>query len=157
MADTAEIQTTLTGEKTAEPRTRPDTMLYCSECEDWILRSRAFDHPHELNNPDASGNVLEQFANGDDGDGEDEDTVERVGGMYDITLSYSVDYRFRVPAWSEHEAKERAQELMLDAVPADRQLVHTRDREVSEIMSDDDRLPDDYDPYDGTPLWEVLD
>lgn len=48
-------QQTLTGEP-APARTRPTTMLYCTECDDYVLRSNRFDHPdtHALTEPDES-------------------------------------------------------------------------------------------------------
>lgn len=143
-------QQTLTGEE-AEERTRPETMLWCETCEEFILRGDRFAHPHDL---------VDDFDEEDDDSGTDDsvgEKPERVGGVYEITLSYTVDYRFRVPAWSEHEAKERAEDLKLDARPVDSYQVHSRDREIREIMSDDPEVPDDWDPYGGTPLWEVFD
>lgn len=123
---------------------KPDTFLYCGQCDDWILRSRRFDHDHEL----VTQADLEALA-------DDEDEPEQVGSMWDITLEYSVTYRFRVPAYNEHTAKERAKDLKLDARPADAHHLHTETREVTEIMSDNPKVPDDYDPYGGTLLWEV--
>jgi hypothetical protein len=125
-------------------------MLWCDETQSWVLRSCRFQWPHELyESPDDATDDDSD----DDDDGDDE--PERVGGMYDITLEYTVTYRFRVPAWSEHEAKDRAEDLQLDARPADSYLIHSEDREVEEIMSDDPKLPDGYDTYGGTPLWDV--
>jgi hypothetical protein len=137
-------QQTLTGEVADEDdRRRPQTMLWCEDCEEFILRSRQHDHPHDL----------EEIADLED---DEEDEPERVGSIYEITLSYTVDYRFRIPAWSEHEAKERAELLALDATPADKYLVHSKDRELTTIMSDHEKVPDKFDIYDGEPLWEVF-
>jgi len=123
---------------------RPQTMLWCETCEEFVLRRYQRSHPHELS----------ELTDSDDGD-EDESDPEKVGAFYTVTLSYSVDYRFTVPAWSEHEAKERAEELSLDAHPADSYLVHTETNEGETIMSDDPELPEDYDPYGGTMLWDA--
>lgn len=41
-------QQTLTGEETDEPRTRPQTMLWCPVTEEYVLRSRREEYPHEL-------------------------------------------------------------------------------------------------------------
>lgn len=73
------------------------------------------------------------------------------------TKVYSADFRFRIPAWPEHEATERAEDLVdYPNNCADMFQVHFRDSEVREIFEDDEKLPDDFDPYDGTPLWEVF-
>lgn len=150
------VQRTLTGDELAVDddrlADRPTTLVTCPECGDVLFRYDRHEHPHD---------VLADPDDGDDGDcdgdcdGSEDGEPERVGGMYDITLEYTVTYRFRVPAYSEHTAKERAEDLQLDARPADSYLIHTDKREVKEIMSDDDKLPDDFDVYGGTPLWEV--
>lgn len=38
-------QITLTGEETEEGFQRPDTMMWCETCQDYVLRSE--DHPHQ--------------------------------------------------------------------------------------------------------------
>jgi hypothetical protein len=138
-------QKTLTGEVADEDsRRRPRTMLWCADCDGFILRSRRHDHAHDL----VEIETLE--------DDDEEDEPERVGSIYEITLSYTVDYRFHIAAWSEHEAKDRAEDLALDARPADKYLVHSKDRELKTIMSDHEKVRDDFDVYDGEPLWEVF-
>jgi len=146
------VQRTLAGDELAidddRLTDRATTLVACGECGEVLFRYERHDHPHDV--------FAESDCDSDgDDDGDDEDEPERVGAVYDITLEYTTTYRFRVPAYSEHEAKERAQDLKLDARPADAYLVHTDEREVKEIMSDDDLLPDDFDIYDGTPVWEV--
>lgn len=136
-------QMTLTGEE-ADDHVRPDTFLWCQECGNFILRSRRALHPHELVERD------------DEDETEGEREPERVGGIYDITLSYSVDFRFRIPAWSEHEAKDRALDLVdYPNNCADMYQLHSEDREVKELFEDDAGVPDDFDPYGRTMLWEV--
>jgi len=147
-------QQTLTGDTTDAEREKPDTLLWCDETNQWVLRSCHYQWPYKLYE---SPEQAQESDSDDSDDNEEDDEPMRVGGMYDITLEYSVTYRFRVPAWSEQEAKERAQDLKLDARPADSYLIHSEDREITEIMSDHEKLPDDYDPYEGTPLWEVWD
>lgn len=154
------MQQTLSGgeqliQDVEEIRGRPDTFVECPECGEEVLRSRQFDHEHEIFWARRGGS-------GGDGDGGDEegddgdDEPEKVGGMYEIELSYSAEFRFRIPAWSEHEAKRRAEDLVdYPNNCADMFQVHSRDREITEIFGDHDKLPDDFDPYDGTPLWEV--
>jgi predicted nucleic acid-binding Zn-ribbon protein len=145
------VQRTLAGDELAidddRLNDRPTTLVTCPDCGEVLFRYERHDHPHDV--------FAEPDDGGDGGDGGDEDEPERIGAVYDITLEYTTTYRFRVPAYSEHEAKERARDLQLDARPADAYLVHTDEREVKEILSDDDLLPDDFDVYDGTPVWEV--
>jgi hypothetical protein len=139
------IQQTLSGDETDCERERPRTFLWCETCEDVVLRSREFDHRHDL---------VELGELADDEDAE-ENEPERIGGLYRIELSYSVDYVFHVPAWSEWEAKEIAEEWACDATAADRFLMHTDKTEMKEIMSDDAKIPDDFDPCGDTLLHEV--
>lgn len=148
-------QVTLVGEPTDEGRTRPDTFRYCAGCDDQVLRSRWDDHRDH--HREAAPQKAKEGARGGDPPEEDEDDEpERVGSMYEIELSYSVDFRFQIPAWSEHEAKERAEDLVdYPNNCADMFQVHSRDREISEILDDDPMLPEDYDPYGSEWLWEV--
>lgn len=145
---TVHVQQTLTGETTAEPRERPDTWQWCYECESWVLRSAWLPHKDHSEAAEPAD---------DDDDGEQEDEPERAGGVYDITLDYNVTFRFRIPAWSEHEAKDRAKDLVRTGNSADAYLLHSEHRELKEVMTDDPALPDDFDIYDGTMLWEVYD
>ena len=139
------VQQTLTGEETDAVRERPDTFVWCEACEDVVLRSREWDHRHDCVE-------LDELA---DGEEDEENEPERIGSLYDITISYNVDYRFRIPAWSEHQAEEIAKDWKLDARPCDEYHVHTERREVKEVMSDDPKVPDDFDPYGSTRLHEV--
>lgn len=148
-------QLTLTGEQTDETREKPETFMWCDETEQWILRSLRADWPYDLyEHPEAVPSDSSSSSKPTDDD--DEDEAERVGAVYEIELSYTVDFTFRVPAWSEHEAEDRAKDLvdypnncsMMDHV-------HTRDREVTELFEDSPEIPDDWDPYGSTPLWEV--
>lgn len=132
-------QLTLTGDEAPE-REQPDTLVTCEQCGERIMRTDFLDHPCDV--------IV-----GDDDD--DDDEPERVGSMYDITLEYSTTYRLRVPAWSEHEAEDRAKDLVGDLTPADRHHLHTDRREISELTTDD--VPDDYDPYGSEPLADALD
>lgn len=129
----------------------PDTFLVCPACGVAVLRSRQFDHEHDIRA------LLDERAAVDDGDDDEDDGLdsdEVVGHWYDITLSYSVDYRFRIPAYSDHDAEDRAEDLQLDARPADSRRVHTEKREGKDITGSD--VPDDWDPYGSERLWEVL-
>lgn len=156
----AGVQSTLTGETTEQERERPSTWMWCGETEQWVLRSMRYDWPHELyDDREAfidSLNETEKEADDILDKDDKEDEPERVGGVYEIELSYSVDYRFRVYAWSEHEAEDRAKELALDARPTDEYHVHTNRSELKELFEDDAVVPDDYDPYGNTPLWMAI-
>jgi hypothetical protein len=140
-------QRTLTGDKAGE-RERPETMLWCDECTEYVLRSNRFSHPHELT-PDPS------TASDNDENGLEDNEPVRVGSMYEITISYNVDYSFRIPAWSESQAEEHAEILQANQQPSSKLQVHTEKRELTTIMSDHEKVPDDYDPEGGTPLYEV--
>ena len=154
------VQSTLTGETTEQERERPSTWMWCGETEQWVLRSMRADWPHELfEDKDA---FIESLNEGEksisdilSGDDED-DEAERVGGVYEIELSYSVDYRFTVAAHSEHEAEDRAKELVYDASPSSNMHVHTERSELKELFEGSDMVPDDYDPYGNTPLWMAI-
>jgi len=147
----ATVQTTFDGDRVEEPRDRPDTFVACAETGQFILRSARHDWPHR------TVSLEEWFGSGGDGDTspyDEYDADEEVGKWYDITLSYSVDYRFRVPAFTDHRAEEIAKEWKLDARPADSHHVHTDKREVKSIERQD--LPGDWDPYGPTPIHEAL-
>lgn len=155
------VQQTLTGDTTDAERERPTTLVYCPGCDDRLLRSEFRRHEHA----DEYGHIITELVDADenyDVDLEGDEDIEnyepeRVGAWYDIELSYSVDYRFRVPAWSEHEAEEIAKEWVWDTSPNEQIHVHTRTDELTELFEDDDVVPDDYDPYGSTRLHEVID
>lgn len=131
----------------------PETFLYCPECDDFVLRSQRFDHAHNLVE---SKDALDTNGDGDGDGGDGDDEPERVGAWYDVTIDVNVTYRFRIPAWSEHEAKDIAKDWRLDAVPADSHVVHTEYRELDKILSNDGALPDDFDVYSGDRLVDAL-
>lgn len=112
-----------------EREERPGTFLRCTETGTHVLRSRQQDWPHETVELDEYGD------DEDDGDGDDQS--EEVGAYFEIELSYSVDYRFRVPAISEHEAKERARDLVRFGNCADAIHVHSDRWEVRPITRDE--------------------
>jgi len=145
-------QQTLTGEDTDGGYRPPETLLECDECGEWVLRSRRFEHPHEV---EQSGSAFDRSREPLNDDEVTDPEPEPVGAWYDVTISVSVDYRFRIPAWSEHEATDLAEEWRFDATPADSHVVHTETREKSEITTAD--VPDDFDPYGGTLLHEIFD
>lgn len=145
-------QLTLELEETDEPRQRPDTMRWCQHCCEHVLRSRWFDH--EAHDAEARKEFERKELTPDDE--EEEKEPETIGAWYDIELSYRVDFRFRVPAWDEHRAEELAKEWVeYPSNCADMFHMHTRRDERKEITTAD--VPDDFDPYGNTELWEVFD
>jgi len=136
------------------------TRYWCDRCEAPHLVADMDTHGHGdylyESREVAEETALKPIMQREDSDGDEEDDEpEKVGEMFDITLSYSADYRFRVPAWSESQAKERAKDLMWDADPQDMIHVHTDARSVKEIYEDDGGVPDGYDPYGSEMLYEV--
>lgn len=135
---------------------RPSTLLHCEECGDFVLRSNRFDHEHDL--LDLGGGFEPGLDRGPDNEDEENNDVtvpDKIGGYYEIELSYSVDYSFRVPAYDEHAAEERAKELKWDATPVDAYHVHTTRRKIDDITPED--MPEDWEPPLDGPLWEVFD
>lgn len=136
-------QQTLTGDVADSGREHRGTMLWCEDCNTWLLRSDRYEHPHEL---------VEDSSDNED----EEEEPERIGSWYDIEVSYSATYSFRIPAWSDHEAEELAKEWHWGEKPADEHHVHTDKWEVEVIMSDDSSLPDDYDQYGKERLVDAI-
>jgi len=132
------------------------TMITCPKCGDVLLRSRRRDHRHDtksyrhLGNPDSQDDA-ESVLNDDT---DEDDGPEELGNWYDIELSYSVTYSFRVPAHSEHRAVDIAKDWKLDARPADGHHTFTRKNERGTITSQD--VPDDFDPYGSEPLHKAI-
>jgi len=147
-------QQTLTGEiADTDGVGTPGTLIWCEECQDYILRSDRFDHEHDMMSPINIPKMM-GGADSDEDDEEDDDEAEEVGSYYDVTLEYNVTYRFKVPAYSEHEAKDIAKDWQLDARPADSFHVHTETREGKSIMST--ATPDDWDMYGSELLHQAL-
>jgi hypothetical protein len=67
------------------------------------------------------------------GDPTADDAPERVGAYYTVEIHQSVEYRFRIPAATDHLAKEEAKDRLLSATPADAFTVHTEVREGDTI------------------------
>lgn len=86
--------------------------------------------------------ISDDDLDGDDDDGDDGGGAEVVGKMYDIRLSYSVDYSFKIPAHSERDAERRAKEMVRESKPVDRHHVHTRTDERAPVFADDDAADD---------------
>jgi hypothetical protein len=117
-------QHTLDGEEADEL----PTQYWCGRCEKPHLALYVTEHGHaehlyesrEVAEAEGTKPLVKR-----EDDGEDDEEPEKVGKMFRVDLSYSVDYSFYVPAWSEHQAKDRAEDLMLDAEPWDMMLLNT--------------------------------
>lgn len=162
-------QQTLDGDALEDhSRERPGTFVYCPDCDEWLLRSvqlvhehETFDDPTEVPDEDSTTTTSD---NNETTETVDFDTSieveadETMGHVFSVELSYSVNFRFDIPAHSEHRAKDRAQELVnIGGNAVDAHQVHSRVNKGNTIYADDDRLPKSWDPYGGTPLWEVYD
>lgn len=139
-------QRTLTGEPARRDRTLPDTLLKCEECGQRVLRSRKWDHEHDLTNAntvtDAQAELLE------------EKIPEHA--LFD-TKTFRVEFKMEyvevvtVEAPSKADAKREAEEVrtyngeyMMD--------LHTEKRAVSDAsqasidyLETHNLLPDDHD------------
>lgn len=100
-------QRTLTGEPAELPemRPRPATFVQCPECEEWVLLSQRFDHPHDLEGGDtpteAQTKLLEEKV--------PEDALLNTQ-TYQVTYHYEMVETVRVEAASKPEAKRFAEE-----------------------------------------------
>lgn len=141
-------QRTLDGETVEQERVKPQTLWYNPQTGEYVLRSRRFDSDVELVDP------TDYFDDGDDNDGVDMDADEIIGGVYNVEIHRSVEYRLKLPATSQHRAKEIAEDMVYDETPCDRRTVHTRTRELDDVTRGE--LPDDYDPYGGERLIDVF-
>lgn len=142
MSDDDETVTvrTLTGEEAevSARRERPDTLPYCHECEEYILRRDWYDHEEH------SEAARDEWPDENDGsrpdeedDEEDDEPIMKVGGKYEVRLSYSVDYSFYVYAGNEHQAKREAKDLVEYGNAVDAMHVHDDISEIEEIYEDD--------------------
>jgi len=127
---------------------RETTLVACPQCGDVMFIGDRHSHEHDV--------LAEPESDDDDekGDDDGDDWPEQLGAWYDVTLEYSVTYRFRVPAWSEHEAKEVARDWQLDAAPADQHSLHSETRHIKDVTPED--VPDDYDSYGSELLHEAI-
>ena len=135
-------------------RVRPDTWVVCPECGDVLRRLDRFTHPHETVAVSEWRDQQADDAATDESPYEHFDADEEVGKYFDVTISRTVEYRFRVPAWSDSEATEIAEDWALDATPCDAWTTHTETRSAGSIERQE--LPDEWDPYGGERMHEVL-
>ena len=149
-------QRTLSGDELDDERQRPSTLLFCPQCDEWILRSRRYDHDHELYDDTTEAFDYDVPDTVEPDTEIDIETNERVGAEYEIELSYNVEFRFNILAATDSRAKEIAEEMVdYPSNCADAFQVHSRTTTRREIYADDDGIPDDWDPYGSTPLNDV--
>lgn len=156
MSSTA--QQTLTGdvlENHDRDDHRPDTYVVDPETGAVMRRQDRFDYDGETVPFSEWLTEAERDCENDKSPYEHFDADETVGHYYEVEINRQATYRFRVPAYSEHEAEEQAELLACDAKPADAFTVHTRTDERDAIARDE--LPDEWDPYGGEPIFEVVD
>lgn len=139
-------QRTLTGEPADRDRKPPGTMLHCDECGEHVLRSRKWDHEHDLTNADTPTEAQAKLL---------EDKIPEHA-LFD-TKTYRVEFKMEyvevvtVEAPSKADAKREAEEVrtydgeyMMD--------LHTEKRAVSgasqasiDYLETHNLLPDDHD------------
>lgn len=129
-------------------RVKPSTWLYNEDLDEWRLRLHIEDSSGWITPEEYAKENEQTWGNGDF-------TADDIAGHYwDVTISVSCDYRFRIPAYEKWTAKEIAEELRFDASPADSHVVHTEYREGKPIKYGE--LPEDFDPYGGERLFDVI-
>jgi len=149
-------QQTLTGEEADEL----PSQFWCDGCGKPHLVEQITEHEHgeylyESREAAKAAGTKPLIERGDEDSEEHEDNEpEKVGEMYRVTLSYTVDYTFRVPASTEYQAKQRAKDLKTDAKASTAMHVHTETDSLTDIFTDSDKLPDGFRVGDA-PLWEV--
>jgi len=149
-------QQTLTGGE-ADDRQRPATLLYCDECDETVLRSERFDHPHDLGDADA----VERHRT--------KESVSKVPEHALVeTQTYVVEYHYeiveqvRVEASDKHDAKTMAEykqtydgELM-DTLHTSTRAHGEPSTATIEYLEERNLLPDDHD-VTPTDLERALD
>lgn len=135
------MQQTLDGETTDEEFERPDTQIYCRDCDAWILRSQRFDHDDHLlvdrddiDDLDDSGLELTTSNQSDD-------EPRIVGGIYDVYLDYKDTYYQQVAAASKDQAQRLAKESIKPSdSPVDSMQLHEDIRKKEDLDENDPRM-----------------
>jgi hypothetical protein len=131
-----------------EARQRPDTMMWCGTCEEWILKSRRQEHaPLNQKKPAPEVDVSDEWPDySDDSDDSDDDEPTVAGHVYQIRKTYSVTLTQYVPALTEAQALEKVKYDMPQGMwPDNASGIHETFTETSideDIMSDDPRVED---------------
>lgn len=140
MTETETTQLTFNGETTDEEYERPTTMIHCCDCDEWIFRTRRFEHTddgHLIVDPLEQEPPTEERW--------EEESVAIVGGRYDVTTNYTVEYRQTVIARSKQHAKEIARDnISVDDTPDDCMHVHDEVYRMESITEDDERAEELY-------------
>lgn len=91
-------QQTLSGDEATCSRTRPETMVYCEECDEWLLRRQRHDHEHEVLGTET---VIEQQRI--------EESKEKVPDHANLsTATYRVEFHYEVVETIVVEATDKA-------------------------------------------------
>lgn len=117
-----ETQKTLDGDRIdAQERKRPETMKWCQECTEFVLRSEWLDHEEHHREATGAGRygAPSEPYGGKVEDGEktetDEDDLPEECKIetqtHEVEFTYEVVEKVRVEAASKSEAKERAEEI----------------------------------------------
>lgn len=158
-ASGAVVQHTLQGEPAEIERKRPSTLLWCEECEDAVLRSERWDHPHDL------GEEMKAYekAQAEKLDDKVPDHALVDTQTWEVTFHYTCVETVRVEADNKHNAKERAElertydgEIM-ETVHTDRRALGEKSQASIEWLEYHSLLPDDHDvaPEDLEQLTEA--
>lgn len=140
-------QQTLSGDEATCGRTRPETMVYCDDCDEWLLRHERFDHEHDVV---GTQTVIEQQRI--------EESKEKVPDHANLsTATYRVEFHYNVvetitvEATDKADAKRQAEHLQTHDGEY-METIHTRKRKVGdeslvsiEYLENNGLLPDDHD------------
>lgn len=120
-------------------RRRPDTMKYCTHCDEHVPRSRwrYHEHHHDPSELDDDDPVV---------DDEDDDDPVQVGAEYTVRIQKNVTWSFTFPAGYEGEAEEKAKEMIEYGNATDAHTLHVEVDEGEPIYEDDPEA-DEHDLY----------
>lgn len=156
MADES-VRWRTTDSVTKMTRSTIKTIQTCSECGERVLRSERFDHPHDVDFPDAYADLDDYRESTDHSDDEDENPERadgeplddayvnfdgepmELGARYNVRLSYSVEHVFTVVAPNEDEAVRQAKDMMgWSSTAVDGHLLHKDVDTITSIYADDE-------------------
>jgi hypothetical protein len=139
-------QQTLTGDTTDAERKRPETMLWCDECEKPILRSRRFEHGHDFDELMAYEKAQIQQL-----DEKVPDHAQLETQQYMVEFHYTAVERVKVEATDKHDAKREAEHVrtfdaeILETVHTDKRPIGDPSPVSVEYLEHNNLLPDDHD------------
>ncbi|WP_435125445.1 hypothetical protein [Halobaculum sp. D14] len=138
-------QQTLTGDE-ANGRERPDTLLWCEDCEDVVLRSRRYEHRHDLSDSSA---VTEAQLNKLQEKVPDHAVVDTQ--TYQVEFHYEYVEQVTVEAPCKSDAREIAREKQslrgeyVDTIHTDSWELDEPSQASIEYLEAFNLLPDDHD------------